>query len=131
MGAHIDQDGKFQSDKFPGCPPDKVPVGLGDERAQDLLWELARRYEDVDKEFAADIRSRLKARGFEYIGDMPPADTVERLIEQGKLLDEAGLILEQETWLLGFRDRSEAWQAKVRAFRKKYPGAWPEPPDNS
>ena len=145
MGAHIDSEGKFQSDKFPGCPPDKVPVGVGDERAQDLLWELARRYEDVDREFSEDLRSRLKARGFEWIGDLPKPERVEELVEQGRLLDEAALILEQEGWLLArmvhdgnqssrlrrLSERSRAWQNKVDAFRAKHPGVWREPPDNS
>lgn len=41
MGNHIDAEGKFQSDKYPTCPPDKVPLSVNDPTAQDLLWEYA------------------------------------------------------------------------------------------
>lgn len=42
MGAHT-VNGQFQSDKYPTCPPGKVPLSVEDPTAQDLLWEYAQR----------------------------------------------------------------------------------------
>lgn len=63
MGSHI-VNGQFQSDKYPTCPPDKVPLSVGDRSAQDLLWEYAERRRSVDAEFSADLQARLLAVGF-------------------------------------------------------------------
>ena len=60
MGHHINENGEFQSDKHPELPPDKVIVSFKDTNAWPALRELARHYEDVDPEFAADIRQRLQ-----------------------------------------------------------------------
>lgn len=65
---HINEDGLFQSDKYPTCPPGKVPLSTKDTAAQDLLWEYAQRRRVVDKEFADDLEFALKANGF-----APPA----------------------------------------------------------
>jgi len=64
MPAHINADGKFQSDKYPTTPAGKVPLSCADVTAQDLLWEYARRREKVDAEFAQDLRQCLRAEGF-------------------------------------------------------------------
>lgn len=64
MGAHIDQNGEFQSDKYPTCPPGKVPLSTKDPTAQDLLWEYAQRRRAVDAEFAADLERALLAKGY-------------------------------------------------------------------
>jgi 23S rRNA-/tRNA-specific pseudouridylate synthase len=64
MGSHI-VNGQFQSDKYPTCPPGKVPLSVKDTTAQDLIWEYARRRRAVDAEFADDLTSALKAAGFE------------------------------------------------------------------
>jgi hypothetical protein len=66
MGDHINADGKFQSDKYPDCPAGKVPLSTSDPMAQDLLWEYARRREEVDAEFSEDLRACLLADGMEY-----------------------------------------------------------------
>ncbi len=63
MGAHI-VDGLFQSDKYPTCPPGKVPLSVKDSKAQDLLWEYAARRESVDAEFSADLRQALITAGY-------------------------------------------------------------------
>ena len=51
---HINADGQFQSDKYPTCPPGKVPLSVKDPTAQDLLWQYAQRRRSVDAEFADD-----------------------------------------------------------------------------
>lgn len=64
MGNHIDANGKFQSDKYPTCPPDKVPLSVNDPTAQDLLWQYAQRRRAVDAEFSDDLENRLIQVGF-------------------------------------------------------------------
>lgn len=68
MGAHIDKDGRFQSDKHPTTPPDKVPLSVNDPLAQPLLWEYAEKFraanKDNDPEFADDVQARLRAVGY-------------------------------------------------------------------
>jgi hypothetical protein len=68
MGAHINKDGRFQSDRYPSTPADKVPLSVNDKTAQDLLWQYAERRRKVDAEFSADLESRLETVGF-----APPA----------------------------------------------------------
>lgn len=67
MGSHINKDGEFQSDKYPTCPAGKVPLSVKDETAKDLLWEYAQRRRVVDPEFAADLETALKAKGFDIL----------------------------------------------------------------
>ena len=69
MGSHL-VDGKFQSDKYPTCPPGKVPLSVEDPMAQDLLWEYAQRRRAVDSEFSSDLETTLLAAG--YNGGRPP-----------------------------------------------------------
>jgi hypothetical protein len=64
MGAHINQDGEFQSDKYPTCPAGKVPLSTKDPTAQDLLWEYAQRRRSVDPEFSEDLEAALKSKGY-------------------------------------------------------------------
>lgn len=64
MGSHINADGKFQSDKYPTCPPGKVPLSTKDSMAQDLLWQYAQRRRPVDAEFSADLETALRSAGF-------------------------------------------------------------------
>lgn len=64
MGSHINDQGKFQSDKYPTCPPGKVPLSVEDPLAQGLLWEYAQRRRPVDAEFSDDLEAALKAAGF-------------------------------------------------------------------
>lgn len=64
MGDHIDDEGKFQSDKYPWCAADFVPLKVTDTAAQPLLWQYAKAREPIDAEFAEDLRSRLRAVGF-------------------------------------------------------------------
>lgn len=63
MGAHL-IDGQFQSDKYPSCPPGKVPLSVKDTMAQDLLWAYAQRRRAVDAEFSDDLEQALRDAGF-------------------------------------------------------------------
>lgn len=63
MGAHL-IDGEFQSDKYPTTPRGKVPLSVKDPRVQDLLYEMARRWQSVDDELAADLMAALRNKGF-------------------------------------------------------------------
>jgi hypothetical protein len=56
--------GQFQSDKYPTCPPGKVPLSVKDKSAQDLLWEYAQRRREVDPEFAGDLEFALLGAGY-------------------------------------------------------------------
>lgn len=64
MGARINADGKFQSDKYPTCPAGKVPLSVTDPTAQDLLWEYAQRRRTVDGEFSNDLEMVLVGSGY-------------------------------------------------------------------
>lgn len=70
---HINADGKFQSDKYPTCPPGKCPLSVEDPTAQDLLWEYAQRRRARDEQFADDLEHALRAAGYEP----PSCDTVD------------------------------------------------------
>lgn len=63
MGHHIDSDGRFQSDKHPELPPDKLLISFTDPFAWAAFSALALAYNNVDHEFATDIRERLTTIG--------------------------------------------------------------------
>ena len=60
MGHHIDDQGRFQSDKYPNLPPDKIIVSFKHPDAWPALAALAEAYQMRDEELAADIRERLR-----------------------------------------------------------------------
>ncbi len=62
---HIDALDRFQSDKYPTCPPGKVPLSVEDPTAQSLLWEYAQRRRELDAAFADDLEYALRGAGFE------------------------------------------------------------------
>ena len=64
MGHHINDQGEFQSDKHPELPPDRIRLNFNNERSHRALWFLAQDYEDHDSQLAQDIRSRLRALGY-------------------------------------------------------------------
>ena len=61
MGHHIDEEGRFQSDKYPELPPDHIRLSFHDWRARMSLRTLAQAYRQEDPELAADITARLDA----------------------------------------------------------------------
>ncbi len=119
MGAHINKDGLFQSDKYPTCPAGKVPLSVKDPTAQDLLWEYARRRRSVDAEFSSDLERCLLDAGFE---NAPRGSQLARVIRER---DEALKSLEemaneftrvvQEQELRAVKDRVEPSRAHLIA----------------
>jgi hypothetical protein len=88
MGSHINAAGRFQSDKYPQCPPGKVPLSTKDPMAQDLLYEYADRRRVVDEEFAEDVKTCLRNDG--YIGSTGgPVELLEPIAQQ--LFKDLGL----------------------------------------
>jgi hypothetical protein len=59
-GHHIDAQGRFQSDKYPDLPPDKIVLSFNDPEAREALLVLAQSYSGKDPELTADIRKRLE-----------------------------------------------------------------------
>lgn len=83
---HLNAEGEFQSDKYPTCPAGKVPLSVKDPTAQDLLWQYAQRRRAVDADFAADLKTALKAKG--YVPPGPQSETTDaELAEAVRLAD--------------------------------------------
>jgi hypothetical protein len=78
---HINKDGLFQSDKYPACPPGKVPLSTKDPMAQDLLWQYAQRRRVVDAEFSADLEECLKRDGYQTPLRAAPARELLEAVE--------------------------------------------------
>ena len=53
---HVDENGKFKSDKYPWCKEDFVPLKLTDPNARKVLLLYADLREDIDPAFSADLR---------------------------------------------------------------------------
>lgn len=76
---HLTVSGKWQSDRFPWCEVNFVPLKLTDPAARDLLAEYARRREPIDTAFPVDLLEALdnvpvkpndKYQPFDTIGDL-------------------------------------------------------------
>ncbi|HEU01415.1 hypothetical protein LCGC14_0273180 [marine sediment metagenome] len=61
MGHHIDSQGRFQSDKHPSLPPDRLRVNITNPLSWDGLLQLADSYQTKDPEFADDLRNRVRS----------------------------------------------------------------------
>lgn len=59
MGHHIDSKGRFQSDKYPDLPPDKIVLSFKDPRAYRALRRVAVDYLQTDPELSFDIWARM------------------------------------------------------------------------
>ncbi len=59
MGHHINNEGKFQSDKYPSLGVDKIIISFKDRRTHKGLREIAEAYADSDPELTEDILRRL------------------------------------------------------------------------
>ncbi len=57
MGHHIDSEGRFQSDKYPDLPPDKIILSFHDPIARGCLAKYAEETEDA--ELGEDILKRI------------------------------------------------------------------------
>lgn len=80
--------GEFQSDKYPTCPPGKVPLSVKDEMTQDLLWEYAVRRFKVDQGFCQDLQTALIHNGYEPMGEGPESIIDARMDEIKKIAEE-------------------------------------------
>ena len=58
MGTHIDSEGRFQSDKYPDLPPDRIVLSFEDEAARQALSVFCQHTKD--KELATDILHRIE-----------------------------------------------------------------------
>lgn len=97
MGSHL-INGKFQSDKYPTCPPGKVPLSVNDKLAQDLLWEYAQRRRAVDAEFSADLETALRDAGYVPSAREEHAAKVERERDEARAeAQRRGEILTSQT----------------------------------
>lgn len=63
MGHHFDAEGRFQSDKYPDLPPDRVAINITDPRTHQGLALIAHALHDDDPEFAEDLLQRLNTLG--------------------------------------------------------------------
>lgn len=83
-------DGEFQSDKYPSCPPGKVPLSTKDPMAQDLLWLYAQRRRTVDAEFANDLEFALREKGYEFPREKLPPKVRNALMDLIRAANESG-----------------------------------------
>ena len=65
MGHHIDDQGRFQSDKHPELKPDHIVLDFRDPIAQEVIWIYACQCDDV--ELAQDIMTRLQTLAEELV----------------------------------------------------------------
>ncbi len=61
MGHHIDDKGRFQSDKYPDLAPDKIVLSFKDPFAEMALKLYAVAIWDKDRELSDDILARIKS----------------------------------------------------------------------
>jgi hypothetical protein len=54
----------FQSNKYPTCPPGKVPLSVKDKSAQPELWRYAQTRRAVDADFTRDLETALRIAGY-------------------------------------------------------------------
>ncbi len=59
MGHHVDDEGRFQSDRHPDLEPDKIVLSFRDPEARLALRVFAE--QTSDRELARDIDARLTA----------------------------------------------------------------------
>lgn len=85
MSTHIDDEGRFQSEKYPLLPPDQIILSFHGEAERRALLVFADHY--PDREFAEAVKARVYA----LMGDDEFQAEVDR---------SAGLSLKAMTWLL-------------------------------
>ncbi len=59
MGHHIDEQGRFKSDKYPDLAPDKVVINLTHPEVWPGLLLIAQAYAERDLEFGEDLKARV------------------------------------------------------------------------
>ena len=58
MGHHIDSEGRFQSDKHPELPPDRIILSFADPEARDALKWFG--MTTKDRELGDDVLERVE-----------------------------------------------------------------------
>lgn len=121
--------GEFQSDKYPTCPPGKVPLSVKDVTAQDLLWEYAQRRRTVDAQFSDDLEWALRRAGFTPAMDTDALvagfhDAIKALHagtgEPNHAIDAAQLAVGRLLLALGAAERQrDEWKHEAETQRAK------------
>ncbi len=88
MGHHIDDQGRFQSDRHPKLEPDKIVLSFKDMRARNALMALAEAYHDADPGLAEDIVARLGSLGSDSVRIDDDLEVIRDLVEQGYCTDD-------------------------------------------
>ena len=78
MGHHIDDQGRFQSDRHPDLAPDKIVLSFKDPLARDALIFLAAAYRDSDRGLADDIATRLQSIRSQFAPTSPPGQELPK-----------------------------------------------------
>lgn len=115
MGSHINEDGKFQSDKYPTCPAGKVPLSVKDPTAQDLLWEYAQRRRVVDAEFADDLEFALIDAGYVAPGPKHDLELSDREAEGLEMIRTGNVTSVSKA------EAADRWIDRVLAVRRGEP----------
>lgn len=111
---HINENGEFQSDKYPSCPAGKVPLSTKDKSAQDLLWYYAQRRRAIDSAFADDLEFALTKNG--YVPS--PSDTESNLLSL--VMDR---LVDTPSWLFEVRAAATEALALISSLRTKLAAA--------
>jgi len=85
MGHHIDEEGRFQSDKYPDLGPDKVVIDLTDPEAWAGLQTIAAAYKAKNSGFADDLQVRVQQLRAAYIDPHSPIGRAFGLDQKKKL----------------------------------------------
>ena len=85
MGHHIDEQGRFQSDKHPGLGPDKVVIDLTDPEAWAGLQTIAAAYKAKDSDFADGLQVRVQQLRAAHIEARSPRGRILGLDQKKKL----------------------------------------------
>lgn len=95
MGHHIDDQGRFQSDKHKDMPPNRIRVSL--ERPESLrgLLAIAADHAEKDPEFADDLLACLHTIHGDEAIDRARYPTVVITVGGGKLTDESRQRIEE------------------------------------
>ena len=86
MGHHLNENGKFQSDKFPDLPEGYVAFKIADPANWPQLELACAVYRDRDAEFAADLRAAMKGAGWRKAKAGPPRHQALRPLRPLRLL---------------------------------------------
>ena len=61
MGKHIDSEGRFQSDRYPGLPPDHLVLSFHEKEARHAIYVYCTLAGTKRPELVEDITKRIEA----------------------------------------------------------------------